>query len=356
MSYPPSGAPPAWHTPPPPQDVVVGEAVALHLRLAKLPSRALAFVVDLGGLAVALLFAGGIAGAVAAESDDALAAAVVLGTIVVVIVGWPVTWETLTRGRSPGKMLLGLRVVREDGGPIRFRHAFTRALAGVFVDFNPLLLGAPAVITSLCSTKGKRVGDLLAGTVVIRERVPQTVTPPLVMPDHLLAWAAGLPVTRIPDHLALQARSVLARRDELDPAQAQYWTNKLAGEVLAELGAAPPPGSDPVTVLATVLTERRNRELARAGWVAPGPGQGWIPAPTPPPAAGSPSHGWDAPPRLAPTPAYGGGWQPAPPPPPSPGGYGQPPAPAYPQAPQAPPPAPPPQDAAPDDGPFSAPR
>jgi uncharacterized RDD family membrane protein YckC len=289
----------------------------------------LAFVVDLGCLAGALLLAGGIAGAVAAEADDALAAAVVLTTVVLVVVGWPVTWETLTRGRSPGKMLLGLRVVRDDGGPIRFRQAFTRALAGVFVDFNPLLLGAPAVIVSLCSTKGKRVGDLLAGTVVVRERVPQTVTPPLVMPDHLLAWAAGLPVTRIPDQLALQARQVLARRDELDPWQAQFWTEKLAGEVLAELGVAPPSGSDPVTVLAVVLTERRNRELARAGWTIPGPQQGW--APGPPPGPPAPTQGWDAPPRYAPTPQYGGGWQDAPPPPP-------------------------PQNPPPDDSPFSAPR
>lgn len=345
MSYPPTGAPPAWYTPPAPQDVVVGEAVALHLRLAKLPSRALALVVDLLILGVVLLVAGGVVGAIAAESDDALAAALVLTTVVLTVVGWPVTWETLTRGRSPGKMLLGLRVVREDGGPIRFRQAFTRALAGVFVDFNPLLLGAVAVIVSLCSTKGKRVGDMLAGTVVVRERVPRSVTPPLVMPDHLLVWAAGLPVTRIPDQLALQARAVLARRDELDPVQAQYWIGKLTGEVLAELGATPPPQSDPVTVLAAVLTERRNRELARAGWTF-APGQAPMPPPPPPAPAAAPG-GWDAPPRLAPTPQYGGGWQPGPqypppPPPPPSEPYGQPPAP-----PQAPPS---------DDGPFSAPR
>ena len=81
-------------------------------------------------------------------------------------------FETATRGRSLGKMALGLRVVSDDGGPERFRQALFRALAGVIEIW--MLTGGPAVICSLLSPKGKRIGDFFAGTVVISERAPQT--------------------------------------------------------------------------------------------------------------------------------------------------------------------------------------
>ena len=87
-----------------------------------------------------------------------------------VIVGYPVAFETLTRGRSLGKMALGLRVVREDGGPERFRQAFVRGLLGGGRDLADLRL--VALVASLASAQGRRIGDYLAGTVVIHERVP----------------------------------------------------------------------------------------------------------------------------------------------------------------------------------------
>jgi len=212
--------------------------------------------------------------------------------------------ETVTRGRSLGKVVFGLRVVRDDGGPVRFRQALTRALVGVVVDFDPIALGSIALISSLCSTRGKRVGDHLAGTVVIRERIPVTVAPPAHMPPHLAGWAAALPVDRIPDELALQARQVLSRLAEFDAAMATHWTTRLSGEVMAALGQPAPPGVDPATLLAAVLAERRNRELARAGWV---PQQ---PYPQPYAAPGYP-HTPDPAPAPAPAPPY----EPPPPPP-----------------------------------------
>jgi uncharacterized RDD family membrane protein YckC len=273
--------------------VITGEAVALELRLAKVPSRALALLLDLALLSIPLIGVGILASVIGASTDDALAAAIGLSTGVLVVLGYPVAFETLNRGRSPGKMALGLRVVRDDGGPIGFRHAFTRALIGVIVDFDPIALGSVALISSLCSTRGKRVGDHLAGTVVIRERIPVAVTPPAYMPPQLAGWAAGLPVDRIPDDLALQARQVLGRIGELDPTMAAHWTTRLAGEFVAVLGHPAAPGTDPAALLGAVLAERRNRELARAGWTPhqqaaqqppyPSPPQAPPPAPDPPP-------------------------------------------------------------------------
>ena len=58
-------------------------------------------------------------------------------------------------------MALGLRVVRDDGGPIRFRHALVRGLVGVVEIW--LTVGAVALVVSLASSQGKRLGDFLAG-------------------------------------------------------------------------------------------------------------------------------------------------------------------------------------------------
>ena len=76
------------------------------------------------------------------------------------------------RGRSLGKMAMGLRVVSDDGGPERFRQALFRALARCIEIW--MFAGGPAVICSLVSAKGKRLGDVFAGTMVISERAPQT--------------------------------------------------------------------------------------------------------------------------------------------------------------------------------------
>src|SRR6185503_10164306 len=92
-------------------------------------------------------------------------------------------------GRSLGKMAMGLRVVSDDGGPERFRQALFRALAGVIEIW--MFTGGPAVICSLVSAKGKRIGDVFAGTVVISERAPR-MSPPPPMPPQLAWWAATL--------------------------------------------------------------------------------------------------------------------------------------------------------------------
>src|SRR5215471_5526474 len=90
--------------------------------------------------------------------DVASAAAIGLTVLVGVIVGYPVLWETLTRGASPGKYALGLRVVSDDGGPERFRQALVRGLAGVVEIW--IMFGVPALISSLLSDRGKRLGDI----------------------------------------------------------------------------------------------------------------------------------------------------------------------------------------------------
>jgi uncharacterized RDD family membrane protein YckC len=192
-------------------DVVTGEAVALDLRLAQLPSRLTAAVLDLLAMAVAygviivIILQAGLA-----DADTALLGGIAVSLLVLVFLVYPVAMETLTRGRTLGKMALGLRVVRDDGGPIRFRQALVRGLVGLALERPGLFLGAlgPALgmMVAMFSARGKRIGDMAAGTVVLQERVPPRPLWTPVMPPPLAAWAPRLDLAGFDDALALSAR------------------------------------------------------------------------------------------------------------------------------------------------------
>jgi len=243
-----------------PPELITGEAVALELRTASFATRALAYALDLS-VTVLLLVIGYIAVAWSFPgADPAAASALSLATTVGALVGVPVTVETLTRGRSAGKIAAGLRVVRDDGGSIRFRQALVRGILGV-VELV-LSMGSIALITSLSNPRGKRMGDLLAGTHVVRQRaaVPQ---PAPVMPPELRTWAAGTDLGRIPDPLASAARQFLGRAHQLHPGSRQRLGEELARLLSGYVAPAPPPGAGPERFLAAVLVERRNRDLIR---------------------------------------------------------------------------------------------
>lgn len=242
-------------------ELVTGEAVVLDVRAAKLASRGLAMMLDVALQLITLVVAMLVLSQVAAFGDEALALTLFLVTLVLVMVGYPVIFETLSRGRTLGKMALGLRVVRTDGGPVRFRHALVRGLAGFFIDFWALgLLGVVAVVTSLLSTNGRRVGDYLAGTLVIRERMPASRAPYVGMPPQLAYWASQLDLTRLPNDLALAVRQYLSRTSELRPEAVEALGYGLAQQVAAAIGAPVPPGVPSWAYLSAVLAERRRRD------------------------------------------------------------------------------------------------
>ena len=248
------------------RDVITGEAVVVELPLAQLASRSLAFAVDVTLLVavnviISIIYAfTGVYGA-----DAAFAAAMGIGTAVLTLVGIPVTVETLTRGRSLGKLIFGLRVVRDDGGPIRFRHALARGLAGLIVDFGVFsgFTGAVALFSSLISTRGKRVGDMLGGTVVVRDRVQATRQSWIGMPPPLAGWATTLTLSQLPDALALAVRQFLLRAPDMDPHARATMAMSFATELSALVSPAAPPGTPPEMFLAAVLAERSRRESAR---------------------------------------------------------------------------------------------
>ncbi|GAA1709893.1 RDD family protein [Isoptericola hypogeus] len=241
--------------------ILIGEGVLLDARPASFVTRSLAALLDLAvvGIAVLGVFLVGYWQLGALDDQWLRVAFVVVSVVVMVVV--PVTVETLTRGRSLGKLAAGLRVVRDDGGPVRFRHAFARALVGVGELW--LTFGSVALVTSLANSRGKRLGDLLAGTYVIRVRGGRGWSTPLAMPPELAGWAARADIRRLPDGLALAARQYLDRAPRLAPVSRAGLADELAGRVEPYVAPGPPPGTPAEAFLQAVLHERRDRELAR---------------------------------------------------------------------------------------------
>ena len=241
--------------------VLTGEAVALDLPVASVGVRAVAGALDLAVAALLTTVAVLGVSVVAPALDGALQAVVVLVMVVAVVVGLPTAAETLTRGRTLGKWAMGLRAVRRDGGPVSFRHAFVRALVGVVEIY--VLSGVPALFAALATARGQRVGDLVAGTYVVRERFRLRLTEPRPCPPHLRAWAATADLADPPVTLAVAVRQFLLRAPGLDPQHRWSTAERLAAALSEYAAPAPPSGTHPEDFLAAVLAERRERDVAR---------------------------------------------------------------------------------------------
>ncbi|WP_234401986.1 RDD family protein, partial [Thermobifida halotolerans] len=192
---------------------------------------------------------------------QALPAAIELALIVLTLIGYPVAFETLSRGRSLGKLALGLRVVSGDGSPVRFRQALARALATV-VEFW-MTSGAVALISSLLNRQGRRVGDFLAGTVVVQERTGRRPGPVIEMPPPMSGWARVAELSRLPADVAATAHQYLTRYTEFTDQTRYEMGVGLANTVSRYVAPPPPPQASPPEYLAAVLAGRRRREEER---------------------------------------------------------------------------------------------
>ncbi|CAM3337652.1 RDD family protein [Stackebrandtia soli] len=253
--------------------LVSGEAVELDVRVARLGSRVLAFVIDFllmilfGGFFYWFVMMLALALIPPAALDGALTSALTTFVIVMTVVGFPATLETLTRGRSVGKAAVGLRVVRDDGGPIRFRHALVRAVTAAAIEFPGLLMPGISWLAvmgvMLVHPSGKRFGDLAAGTIVIHERTAENRMWAAVMPVGLDRWAEVADMTRLDDRLALSIRHFLARNHDIaEPARTRLGL-ALAGEAAKVVTPPPPPGTPGWAYLAALLAERHRRSADR---------------------------------------------------------------------------------------------
>lgn len=242
-------------------DMVTGEGVAVEVPVASVAARmasgaidvVLTIVVLVGGFIVFGMALGG-----ASEAVEGIVA-IVWSTLV--IVGLPATVETVTRGRTLGKMALGLRAVRDDGGPVTGRHALVRALVA-YVEVY-LLFGMPALVTAMVHPRAKRLGDMAAGTVVVSQRASLRLTPPPGMPPPLHAWARSADISPLPSGLTVAVRQFLSRAPGLSPESRRTIGLDLLCATLPHVSPPPPGGFHPEAVLSAVVAERRRRDLDR---------------------------------------------------------------------------------------------
>ncbi|WP_062463483.1 RDD family protein [Demequina soli] len=240
--------------------ILIGEGVVLDSGAASVPLRILSGTIDI--LSTLTLYSVGtsVLQRAAAGANDAWLGAITVAWTVACLVLLPMTVETLTRGLSLGRWAAGLRIVRDDGGPVSVRHAAARALLGVLELYGTL--GMLAATVSAFSARGKRLGDYVAGTYAMRTRGARRALPRLAMPATLAGWAATADITRLPDGLALTARMFLARAGTMHaPSRVRIGT-RLSQQLATHVAPPPPAGTHPEDFLAAVLVARRDREQA----------------------------------------------------------------------------------------------
>jgi len=242
------------------ESLLTGEAVALDLRPTGFALRAAGTIIDwivyLGGYIGIALVLFTLAGA--SRTEDAVYSILAIVALVGCLVVAPIAVETLSRGKSLGRLAVGARIVRDDGGAIGFRHAAIRALVGVFEIY--MTFGGGAALIGLFSTRTKRLGDMLAGTYSQYERVTRVPAALFGVPSPLTGWAEVADVARMPDALSRRVAQFLAQASHLTPERRRHQAAQLAGEVSRFV--SPLPQVDPELFLAGVAVVRREREYA----------------------------------------------------------------------------------------------
>jgi uncharacterized RDD family membrane protein YckC len=225
------------------------ESVELEFPLAGIGSRAYALFVDYLLLAVSMIVVMLVGWLMAYQiwvyfkfSTDLVSsiggwiAAIVLFLLFWIFVGYFAIFETLWQGQTPGKRLAQIRVIRDDGRPIALPQATLRALLRVFDDFFLFLVG---FILILQGRQEKRLGDWVAGTVVIQELRQKKDR--IKIPDEVKAKEVALGLLELsnlgplsPDDFAI-VREYLMRRDNFSPRAKETVSLRLAQQLKRKL-------------------------------------------------------------------------------------------------------------------------
>jgi uncharacterized RDD family membrane protein YckC len=252
--------------------IVTPEAVAVRVDIAELGSRLGAGLLDgliLGGVLLATTIAMGVAGVTGLLGlDSGLTAAFYGGFLLLLALGYHPFFEEIWNGRTPGKRAFGLRVVQTDGqpvglGPVLLRNAL-RPVDVLVVGLGMFLI--------LLTRRRQRLGDLVAGTIVVRH--PRMAEPsPVALgmaPDTQLP---PLDTTLLTGEEYGLIRSFLERRWQLDAGARMALGNELGNLVWSKVPGAAAYVWGPEVLLEAVLVtvQRRSREAEARQWPGPAP-------------------------------------------------------------------------------------
>lgn len=244
--------------------LVTGEAVALRVQPAHYAARALSAGIDVVVYTIvyiALFVCAGWLLSTARFEWDLITSSLAIMLTVLTTVAIPCTVELLMRGRSLGKLALGLRVVRDDGGAIGFRHALLRALLW---QFEVLATGGSvAALVGLLSARSKRLGDMLAGTLAVSERAARPRHDQIVLHPHLYAWIPQADLSPLPAGLHHRIVQFLSSASQRTPASRHARAVELAEELNPYIAPAPPAGTTPEMFLAAVIVRTRSEYVER---------------------------------------------------------------------------------------------
>ena len=241
--------------------IVTPEAVVLDFETAGIASRLLAGLIDIavqGLLLIGFLFFIFLVGQ-SVPAVRGIAAAAIYLALFLVIFAYPAALETLWRGRTLGKAALGLRVVTAEGAPIQFRHAAIRAIFGLVDKF--LVSGLVGIVALLLTRRNQRLGDLVANTLVLRERsglrAPSATT--FHAPAGLESYVANLDVAGLGHDDYATIRSFLLRVTTLPPRVRDELGRQLASPLVDRLRTQPPPGLPAELFLVCVAAAYQSR-------------------------------------------------------------------------------------------------
>ena len=266
--------------------VVTPENIEIEYELAGIGSRFLANILDslfqcaiyLGLWIVALIVAALIGLSASAFSQNLAAFFAEAEIALAIIAAFTILWgyfiwfETRWNGQTPGKRQIGLRVIRDGGYPINVFAAIIRNLIRIIDGMPIVALGlitagvfghspGTAAMGGLCillpvlcllvSGRYQRIGDFVAGTMVVKQRAPRVPTlealapPPRVLPEHLAAYALAdigrhVYEMTVPEYRAV--RHYIDRRWQLPPQIQQTAAMRLAVPLMQRLGIVPPAG------------------------------------------------------------------------------------------------------------------
>lgn len=227
----------------------------LEVPVAGLGSRLGAAALD--GMIEVLVIGGLLLGVVGIAGTDVLRVA--LPTVATaVLLGYDMVFEARRSGRTPGKAAAGIRVVHVDGSPVTFRSSAVRNLLRL-IDVIPGFYAVGAV-SIVVTARSQRLGDVAAGTVVVRERrAAVDPSPPLPLPRRLLdeldTWDTS--ALRDPDVLAVER--FVERRTSLKPEVRRRLAADLAGRLRTAV-VAPSAHVDDELFLQQLLVERHRRD------------------------------------------------------------------------------------------------
>lgn len=214
--------------------IVTPEGVNLELPLAGVGSRFIAAVID---TAIQLLTLLGLFLLASTVPDSGVVTGLTAVGAFAVFIAYDISFETLASGRTPGKRVTGLRVVTTGGAPVRFLTSAIRNLLRL-VDILPGTYTV-GIVTIVLTRRNQRLGDLAAGTLVVRERTPATAGPWMaataegVTAGELDGWDA----TALTGEEIATVRRFLERRPTLVPEARRRLAAELAGRLRPKVAA-----------------------------------------------------------------------------------------------------------------------